>query len=141
VAQFEQDIKERQAVITVVFPLPPVRAHAATLIQILANLLGNALKFVAPEVIPQIVLRAWEKAGWVRLSIEDNGPGIAPEYHEKIFRVFERLQSDHSNGTGIGLAIVRKGAERMGGRVGVESGPGRKGSLFWIELEKARPNS
>jgi len=72
----------------------------------------------------------------VRLWVEDNGIGIAPEYHERIFRVFERLHDIEAYpGTGIGLAIVRKGAERMGGRVGVESEVG-KGSRFWVELPR-----
>ena len=69
--------------------------------------------------------------------IEDNGIGIAPEYYQRIFRVFERLHGVESYpGTGIGLAIVRKGVERMGGGVGIES-QANGGSRFWIELPKA----
>ncbi|HZQ48350.1 MAG TPA: ATP-binding protein, partial [Verrucomicrobiae bacterium] len=68
------------------------------------------------------------------LFVKDNGTGIRPEYHEKIFGVFERLQgAEDSPGTGIGLAIVSKGAQRMKGCAGVESEPG-KGSRFWVEL-------
>jgi len=63
-----------------------------------------------------------------------------PEYHEKIFRVFERLQKAKIKGTGIGLAIVKKGVERMEGSAGVESGPPRTGSLFWVELKGAKAN-
>lgn len=140
-AQFEQDIHDLHAVVTAVLPLPKVYAHAATLGQILANLLGNALKFVADGVAPAIVFKAKEIGDRVRITIEDNGVGIPPEYHEKIFRVFERLHRDKREGTGIGLAIVRKGTERMGGKVGVEAGPSREGSLFWIELKKAPPHS
>jgi signal transduction histidine kinase len=113
---FEQDISDHGATITTLHPLPPVVANAPTLNQVLANLLGNALKFVPAGVAPQIVFKAEEKGGMVRISVEDNGIGIAPEYHEKIFRVFERLQKNKSEGTGIGLAIVRKGVERMGGK-------------------------
>jgi len=66
--------------------------------------------------------------------IQDNGIGIEPEHHERIFRVFERLHSaELFPGTGIGLAIVRKGMERMGGQAGLESRP-REGSRFWVEL-------
>ncbi len=71
---------------------------------------------------------------WIRLWMEDNGIGIAPENQKRIFNVFDRLHSSEIYpGAGIGLAIVRKGVERMGGRVGVESQTGQ-GSRFWIEL-------
>jgi PAS domain S-box-containing protein len=77
-------------------------------------------------------------SGMVRLWVEDNGIGIAPENRERIFGAFERLHSKQAYpGTGLGLAIVRKGAERMGGRVGVESEQG-KGSRFWVELRMAQ---
>jgi signal transduction histidine kinase len=70
--------------------------------------------------------------------VEDNGIGICPEHRDKIFRVFERLHGQKAYpGTGIGLAIVKKGIERLGGSVGVVSEPGR-GSRFWFELPKER---
>jgi signal transduction histidine kinase len=68
--------------------------------------------------------------------VEDNGIGIPVEFHEKIFQVFQRLHTTAYPGTGIGLAIVQKGVERMRGRVGLEPAPGG-GSNFWIELAKA----
>jgi signal transduction histidine kinase len=73
----------------------------------------------------------------IRLWIEDNGIGIDPDDQERIFRLFERgrVMSKYA-GTGIGLAIVRRGVERMGGRVGLESSPGA-GSRFWVELPEA----
>jgi signal transduction histidine kinase len=140
-AQFERDISERDAVVRTVQPLPWVQAHPSTLTQILANLLGNALKFVGPGVRPVVVFQAVVHGDRVRITVEDNGIGIAPEYHDKIFRVFERLHVGKGDGTGIGLAIVRKGVERMGGSVGVESAPPRAGSIFWIELKKAPQSS
>jgi len=136
-AQFEQEIAERKAVIITEHPLPSVHANAANLSQVLANLLGNALKFVSQDTTPLIKFGATETGGRVRLTLEDNGIGVAPEYHEKIFRVFERLNKTEREGTGIGLAIVRKGVDRMGGKVGVISGKPLVGSIFWVELAKA----
>ncbi|MCC5641028.1 sensor histidine kinase [Nostoc sp. CHAB 5844] len=78
-----------------------------------------------------------EGTSWIKLWIADNGIGIAPEHQERIFRVFERLHGiEVYPGTGIGLAIVRKALERMGGLYGVESQLGA-GSRFWIALPKA----
>jgi len=138
--QYEHDIKDLSAVVTTAPPLPWVYANSATLIQVLANLLGNALKFVPEGVAPVVAFRAKEVANRVRISIEDNGIGVPTEYHEKIFKVFERLQKDKTRGTGIGLAIVKKGMERMGGSAGVESGAPRVGSIFWVELKAAKAN-
>ena len=103
----------------------------------MVNLISNALKFTAPDVRPSIHIRAIDQGEFIQISVQDNGIGIAAEHHDRIFRVFERLHGQESYpGTGIGLAIVRKGVERMGGRVGLASEPG-EGSLFWIELPKA----
>ena len=137
--QCATEVDQRQAQVETVSPLPRVLAHEATLAQCLANLLSNSLKFVAPGVRPSIRFRAEDRGSWVRLWLEDNGIGIPSRFHEKVFRVFERLQGARYPGTGIGLSIVRKGAERMGGRVGLESDAG-KGSRFWIELEAADPS-
>ncbi|HEX7858925.1 MAG TPA: CHASE domain-containing protein [Verrucomicrobiae bacterium] len=115
------------------------KAHRATLENAIANLIINAVKFARPGTTPKIIIRAMEQNGSVQICVQDNGIGIAPEHHGRIFRVFERLHAeDGVPGTGIGLAIVKKGVERMGGKVGVESEPNR-GSLFWIELPKADP--
>lgn len=136
--QYEKDIGDKQARIETVPPLPRVMGNEVTLGQVLANLLGNALKFTVPETAPSVRFRTEERDRLVRIWIEDNGIGIDPEYHDRIFRIFERLQGQAYPGTGIGLSIVRKGIERMGGRSGVESTPG-KGSRFWIELPAAGP--
>lgn len=116
-------------------------AHRSTLLQVIINLIGNAIKFVAPNTQPEIDIFVEEaqqnSQRWIRLWIVDNGIGIAPEHQERVFRVFERLHGAESYpGTGIGLAIVRKGLERMGGQVGVESQLGH-GSRFWIALPSA----
>ncbi|HZV36051.1 MAG TPA: ATP-binding protein, partial [Verrucomicrobiae bacterium] len=115
------------------FPL--VKANEATLTQCVSNLLGNAVKFVAPGVQPKIRVWAEERGDRVRVFFQDNGIGIPQGAHERIFQIFQRLDN-HYEGTGIGLAIVKKAAERMGGSVAVESEPG-KGSTFWLELARA----
>ena len=131
---FAQEIRAKQAVIHVERPLPKILAHASTLEHVVGNLVSNALKFVPRGVEPRIRLWAEQRGAFVCFAVSDNGIGIDSEYQERIFRVFERLHgSETFPGTGIGLAIVRKGVERMGGRVGVESRPDQ-GSKFWIEL-------
>jgi signal transduction histidine kinase/CHASE3 domain sensor protein len=138
-AQVESALKERQAQITVAEPLPRVMGHYATLVQAVVNLLSNAAKFTVVGSKPQICIWAEEKTHWVRLWVEDNGIGIEPQYQRQIFGVFERLHArDAYPGTGIGLAIVRKGAERLGGRSGVKSILGQ-GSQFWVELQRVKP--
>lgn len=117
-------------------PLLPVRGQEASLTQCISNLLSNAVKFVPPGVRPRVEVWTEELDGRVRLYVKDNGIGIEPKHRERIFKIFERVHPDHTfAGTGIGLAIVRKGVERMGGSMGLESEPG-KGSTFWIELTK-----
>ena len=102
--------------------------------QVLANLIVNALKFAKSGVSPRIQIRAEAMNHHVRISIQDNGIGIAETHYERIFRVFERLHTEKEySGTGIGLALVKKGVERMKGQVGVESTLD-EGSVFWIEL-------
>lgn len=134
--QLETELKERQARVVVEEPMPMVMGHRSTLFQVVTNLLANAIKFVSPRVQPQVRIWAEDRDELVRLWVEDNGIGIAPEHQERIFRVFERLHGVETYpGTGIGLAIVRKGVERMGGKVGIESQVGQ-GTQFWIELPK-----
>jgi PAS domain S-box-containing protein len=134
--QMEAEIKEKNADIQVKKPLPEVVGNPTTLILILGNILNNAIKFHAPGKRPKVKIWAKEKDGMVRLYIKDNGIGIDPKYGEKIFRVFERLHGkNHYPGTGIGLAIVKKGVERMGGSVGFKSTLGKE-TTFWIDLPK-----
>jgi PAS domain S-box-containing protein len=119
-------------------PTAAVLGNRVLLSQVFSNLISNGLKFVAAGAEPRVRISSQEGAdGWVRTWVEDNGIGISPEYHEKIFQVFERLNDASAYpGTGIGLAIVRRAVGRMGGKVGVESSEG-KGSRFWVELPKA----
>ena len=131
------DAEQAGAEIRVEGKMPGVLANHRLLIQVLTNLLGNAIKFVPPGVKPVVRVTVESLDRSVRVSVEDNGIGIDPQYQEKIFRIFERLHSiTEYPGTGIGLAIVQKAMLQMKGAVGVESVPG-KGSRFWIQLRKA----
>jgi signal transduction histidine kinase len=131
------DLQPPLAQVTVESPLPQVRGDAASLTQCFANLLGNAVKFVNRGVTPEVLVRSEIVGRRARVWVIDNGIGIAPEATHKIFEAFQRLHSREAyEGTGIGLAIVRKAVERIGGEVGVESEPGR-GSRFWLELQPA----
>ncbi|HKQ36495.1 MAG TPA: HAMP domain-containing sensor histidine kinase [Verrucomicrobiae bacterium] len=126
-----------KAAITVDQPLPSVIAHEGYLTQCISNILGNAIKFVAPGVRPAVHVWAEAADNKVRLKFQDNGIGIAPEHRQRIFQLFGRVHSESAfPGTGIGLAVVKKAVERMGGTVGFESEPER-GSCFWLELRKA----
>jgi signal transduction histidine kinase len=136
-AQLSSDLQARGASVRLEGPLPAVLAHAPTLVQVLVNVLANAIKFTDPGVPPVVTVRAKRTVDGVRLWIEDNGIGIPAEYQERIFEPFERLHGpDTYTGTGLGLAIVRRGIERMGGQVGVVSVPSQ-GSRFWITLPPA----
>jgi signal transduction histidine kinase/CHASE3 domain sensor protein len=139
--QLGAQLQERHAEVRVEPSLGQVMAHRSTLIQVVTNLLSNAIKFVSSGTSPSVHIYTQEYVqegqNWIRLWITDNGIGIAPEHQERIFRVFERLHGIETYpGTGIGLAIVRKGLERMGGFSGVESQLGT-GTRFWIALPKA----
>lgn len=115
-------------------PLITVSGHPAFLSQCVSNLLWNAVKFMPPGQKPCVRIRTVAVHQDVEIWFEDNGIGIAPENQKRIFGIFQRLNADRVyEGTGIGLAIVQKAVERMGGRVGVESEPGQ-GSKFWLRL-------
>ena len=117
--------------------LPRVRGNEALLDQCFSNLLQNATKFVAPGVKPRIHILASRSGPNVRVTVEDNGIGIHGDATERIFEPFQREDARYE-GSGIGLAIVRKVLERLGGRAGVESKLG-EGSRFWVELPAAEP--
>jgi PAS domain S-box-containing protein len=137
VRQYQDLGSSAQAEISVEGQLMGVIGHEPSLTQAISNLLNNAVKFVPPNTTPKVRLSTERRNGDVRLWIEDNGIGIKPEYQHRLFNVFERVHPEKSyEGTGIGLAIVRKAAERMGGKAGVES-DGVSGSRFWIQLPAA----
>jgi signal transduction histidine kinase len=130
------ELSPPRAKITIKGPLRRMLGHEATLSQCVTNLLTNAVKFVEPGAVPQVRVRSENLGSRIRLWVEDQGIGIAPEARDTIFEMFQRLHTTAQyEGSGIGLAIVYKGMQRMGGRVGFESEPGA-GSRFWLELPK-----
>lgn len=135
--QLEADLAEAKADVRVEGELPEARGHHTILVQVMANLVANAAKFVSPGRAPRIRIRGRREQGRVRVEVEDNGVGIPDDRTERIFGVFERLSGPGDaparEGTGIGLAIVRRGVERLGGRVGVDAAA-EGGSVFWFEL-------
>jgi len=137
VTQLQPDLTARSAVVHVEVPLPVVVAHPGTLAQIVMNLLSNAVKFVPSGVTPRVRVWAERTGDRVRTFVQDNGIGIEERHRERIWRVFERLHTiEEYPGTGVGLAIVKKSAERMNGTVGV-SANSEGGSRFWFELPLA----
>jgi signal transduction histidine kinase len=132
-------MQQPQAEIRTRGSLHSVIAHEPSLVQAISNLLNNAVKFVAPGVKPEVELYSERQGDRLRLWVHDNGIGIKPEYRARLFGLFERIHNGKQyEGTGIGLAIVRKSVERMGGKVGMESNG--TGSKFWIELPSAETN-
>lgn len=118
-------------------PLLHVQGHEASLTQCVGNLLDNAVKFVPTGTTPIVNISTQLIGDSVRINVRDNGIGIDAEGQRRLFGVFQRAESGRNyRGTGVGLAIVRKAAERMHGTAGVQSSPGL-GSTFWIELPRA----
>ena len=131
---FREQIDARGAEVRVE-ALPSVRGHVTVLEQVFGNLIGNALKF-NESASPRIVVGArGEDDGVATFFVQDNGIGIDPQFHERIFGTFQRLnRREVYPGTGAGLAIVRRAVESLGGRVWVESQPGA-GSTFLFSLQ------
>jgi signal transduction histidine kinase len=137
VQQLSGELHVRSGEAIVDGPMSRVLGHRELIRDVFDQLLSNAIKFVPAGIAPRIRVWSVEEEKELRILVEDNGIGIKPEYLEKIFGVFQKLQlQEDSPGTGIGLAIVRRAVERMGGSCGVESEVGR-GSRFWIRLPKA----
>ncbi len=134
IVQEHPAFQEPNAKIEIASPLLTFIGHEASLTQCIYNLLSNAIKFVPKGQKPHV--RIWTEPfeNYVRLWVEDNGIGIPAEAKNRMFLMFQRFhRCSEYEGTGIGLAIVRKAVERMGGKVGVESEPGQ-GSRFWLLL-------
>ncbi|HZE99324.1 MAG TPA: ATP-binding protein [Planctomycetota bacterium] len=117
------------------------RAHPFLAKVALSQLVSNALKFVVPGVTPRLRLRTERRGDRIRIVVADNGIGIAPEYHARIFGMFQRLHTNEAYpGVGVGLTLAQRAADRMGGSVGLDSRYGG-GSTFWIELAADQPTT
>ena len=114
--------------------MPTVVGDRERVYQVFDNLLVNAIKYGSNASEPRIEFAARQVGGEILALVRDNGKGIAPEYHEQIFKLFHRLDQD-KGGVGVGLAIVKRIVELHGGRVWVESRPG-EGATFWLALPK-----
>jgi len=136
----EPAIDEAGATIVVDGPLPVVAADGVQLGQLLQNLIANAVKFHVPGAANRVTVRArrdGDDAAWL-LSVSDDGIGIGPRQQERIFQIFQRLHPRQDyDGTGIGLAICRRIAERLGGAITVDSVPG-EGSTFTVSIPDVR---
>jgi PAS domain S-box-containing protein len=133
----EVAIAERGTILHIPSDLPIVQADSNELTRLLQNLIGNAIKYCAPETVPEITIEWTDETDHWCFDIRDNGIGIAPEHFDRIFMVFQRLHSrGEYEGTGIGLAVCRKIVEHHGGRIWLTSEPG-KGSTFHFTLAKA----
>ncbi len=113
--------------------MPEVRASPTHLVQVMQNLLANAIKYRRPDVPPEIAIRAERQVDRWAFSVEDNGSGFEPQYAEKVFGIFKRLHGNEIPGTGIGLAICKAIVERHGGKIWAEGRPGA-GATFWFTL-------
>jgi PAS domain S-box-containing protein len=127
-------IKDKKAKI-IYKDLPILNSYRLSLLQIFQNIIGNALKYTREDIPPVIEIQAFDLGDKWKFSIEDNGMGIDEEYHQKIFVIFQRLQKDTHGGTGMGLTIVKKIVDNLGGSISLDSTTG-KGTTFYITLNK-----
>ncbi len=135
-SQREHEIETRRIKISVTLPFTTIHADSETLRQVLGNYLDNAIKFLNPEIPGRVTVGGTEDQGSWTLWVRDNGIGFDPQYHDRIFDIFQRLhRAEDYPGTGIGLAIVRKAVERINGRVWAETALG-EGSTFYVSIPK-----
>ncbi len=136
-------IQERNAVVEV-DPLPVALAEETLMTVLFQNLISNALKFHSGGTAPLVRIRASQAGGMTRIEIQDNGIGIEPRHHERIFVIFQRLNDRRQfPGAGIGLAICKKIVELHGGVIGVESQQGTGATFYFTipQLQKEGGNN
>jgi signal transduction histidine kinase len=117
--------------------LPVVHGDRARLVEVVQNLVDNACKFMGDQPQPCIEIGAREAGGEWAFFVRDNGIGIDPAYHQKVFGLFDKLDPQ-SEGTGVGLALVKRIVEVHGGRIWVESAGSRRGTTFWFTIPEQR---
>lgn len=133
---FIDEIRRTNAEVCLDLPAKKVVGDRVGIERVLVNLVTNALKFAAADRAPRIEIISESRRPNVRISVRDNGIGLDVKYREQIFGVFQRLPTSNDSGTGMGLAIVKRSVEKMGGSVGVNCFPG-SGCTFWFELPEA----
>jgi light-regulated signal transduction histidine kinase (bacteriophytochrome) len=135
VSLFRNQIEETGAVVHFK-DLPVIQTFQSPFRQVIQNLISNALKYQKPDEKAVVNISAKKVECQWQFAISDNGIGIEPEYYDRIFAIFQRLHNkDEYSGTGIGLAIVKKIIEVMGGQIWIESKPG-EGSTFFFTLKE-----
>jgi signal transduction histidine kinase len=128
-------IEQSNAVVTVQPNLPEIQGHHSNLMRLFQNLIGNAIKYRGNKT-PEVKIAGADLGQHYQISVHDNGIGIAPEFHQDIFKVFKRLHTAKEySGSGIGLAVCKKIVELHGGKIWVDSEKD-KGSIFYIRLPK-----
>jgi len=126
---------EERRVEVAIGDLPAVRGDRQRLLEVFQNLIDNAAKFMGRQEAPRIDVGGREEGGEVVCWVRDNGIGIEPRYHDKVFGLFDRLDP-RSEGTGIGLALVKRIVEVHGGRVWIESAGAQRGTTFYVALPR-----
>lgn len=132
--RLQQEIEERSVQVKVADDLPPVMGYDIWLEEVLANLLSNAIKYIGRDnPDPRVTIRGFRQGELIRYEVQDNGVGIPPRMQARLFEAFSRFHEDEARGVGLGLSIVLRIINKLGGEVGVESTPG-EGSTFWFML-------
>jgi signal transduction histidine kinase len=126
-------LAERNVQVDIASDTPMIYGDASRILEVLENLIDNAVKFMGDETNPHVEIGARQEIGQTVFYVRDNGVGIDPSYHEKIFGLFDQLDQK-SEGTGVGLAIVKRVIEVHGGRIWVESDGVGMGSTFCFTI-------
>ena len=126
-------IEDRDSGLVIAPDMPDVYCDSGRLLEVYQNLIENAFKFIGDQPAPRVEIGAHKEGDLVVCYVRDNGIGVAADYHQRIFDLFDRLDP-HVEGTGIGLALVKRIIEVHGGRIWIESGGEGKGSTFWFTI-------